>query len=285
VAIKVSTNLLKSRNLFFSLRYAPFLTLHFRLKRFLSEKRRLYKRKKLILKLKAPPTSAMIKFALGENLKLNNLTKYKKQYKSKNFSFIENFFDTNAHNQLCDSFPNEVFFDYPRTGEKFYRWADELSWVRDNNTTTFNSSNGIEFFDIYPFYRNFYDFLNSTEVAETVKILTDSQSAELYSILLNRCQEGSFLVPHQDTVAKNIKSGDKKMINIIYFLLAGGGSPENSGGTGIYNDNEFNSPKFIPTNLRNSALIYNSTASFYHGFDVMSPGSFRWAITIQFKIS
>ena len=295
MAIKISIDLLKSRNLFFhkksfvwsflDLRSRPFLTLHFRLKRFLFEKRRVHKRKKLILKLKTRPTSAMTKFALGENLKLNNLTKYKEQYKSENFSFIENFFETNTHNALCDSFPNEVFFSYPRTGEKFYRVSHETIWIRDRNDTTFNSSIGTEFFDIYPSYRIFYDFLNSPEMADTVKILTGSQNVKLYSILLNRCQEGSFLAPHQDTVAKNREPGEKVMINIIYFLLAGGASPENSGGTGIYNDNEFNSPKFIPTNLRNSALIYNSTDSFYHGFDLMSPGSFRWAITIQFKIS
>ena len=278
MAIKISIDLLKSRNLFFDLRSRPFLTLHFRLKRFLFEKRRVYKRKKLILKLKTRPTSAMTKFVLGENLKLNNLTKYKEQYKSEKFSFIENFFETNTHNALCDSFPNEVFFSYPRTGEKFYRFSHVFP-------TTFNSSIGIEFFDIYPSYRIFYDFLNSPEMADTVKILTGSQNVKLYSITLNRCQEGSFLAPHQDTVAKNREPGEKVMINIIYFLLAGGASPENSGGTGIYNDNEFNSPKFIPTNLRNSALIYNSTGSFYHGFDVMSPGSFRWVITIQFRIS
>jgi hypothetical protein len=244
-----------------------------------------YKRKKLILKLKPRQASAMTKLALGENLKLNNLTKYKEQYNSENFTFIESFFDTNTYNKLCDSFPHEVFFNFPSSGSKFYKFSLESIWIRDDNSTTFNSSNGIEFFDIYPSYRNFFDFLNSPEMADTVKILTGSQNVKLYSITLNRCQEGSFLAPHQDTVAKNREPGEKVMINIIYFLLAGGASPENSGGTGIYNDNEFNSPKFIPTNLRNSALIYNSTDSFYHGFDVMSPGSFRWAITSQFKTS
>ena len=74
------------------------------------------------------------------------------------------------------------------------------------------------------------------------------------------------------------------MINVIYFLLAGGANPENSGGTGIYKDNKFEKPIFVPNTLLNSALIYNSTQEFYHGFDLMAPGTFRWAITSQYKI-
>ena len=144
-----------------------------------------------------------------------------------------------------------------------------------------------QFCEMYPSYQKLYKFLDSKEMAEKVKAITNSSEASLYSIALSRAEEGSFLSPHVDTITtpENLKPGEKVMMNFIYFLLAGGNSPENTGGTGLYLDNEFKNPIFIPSPLRNSALLYDSIEQFYHGFDLMAPGSFRWAIVFQFKIS
>ena len=57
---------------------------------------------------------------------------------------------------------------------------------------------------------------------------------------------------------------------------------EYSGGTGIYKDNEFNKPIFIPTTLNNSCLIYDSSENFFHGFKRMKPEGYRKAITFAF---
>ena len=213
------------------------------------------------------------------------LDKFRKQFKSERYAFIKDFFCPDTYNKICESFPHEVFFNYPQNGVKFYSWSDESRWVRGKNSTTYKASNGKQFFEIYPTFRKLYDFLDSSEMSEKVKIITNSRKAELFSIAITRAQEGSFLSPHLDTIGENRKAGDKVMCNIIYFLLAGGSSPENSGGTGLYLDNEFNNPIFIPTTMRNSALIYDSVEPFYHGYDLMAPGSFRWAIVFQFKLS
>ena len=134
--------------------------------------------------------------------------------------------------------------------------------------------------------RKLYDFLDSTEMSEKVKTITNSQKAELYSILLSRAEEGSFLSPHIDSISTaKRKPNEKVMMNFIYFLLSGGNSPKHSGGTGLYYDNEFDNSIFIPPTIKNSALLYDSIEQFNHGFDVMAPGSFRWAITFQFKLS
>lgn len=285
MAVNYSKNLLKKRGLFFSYRAKPFSTLFFKSKKNALELMRKHRRKKFIKVLKPSHDLFTEKVVLGKNFNQDKLLSYSKQYDSESYTFIEDFFDKSTYDMLCDSFPHEVFFNSRRSGSKFYNWSEESRWTRNDMKTAFNSHNSKTFFDIYPFYRKLYDFLNSSKMSEKVKIITQSEKAELYSIALTRANEGSFLSPHMDQVSVGNKSDKKVMINFIYFLLAGGASPERCGGTGLYNDNEFNSPIFIPTSMRNTALIYDSVRDFYHGFDITDPGSFRWAIAFQFKIS
>ena len=57
-----------------------------------------------------------------------------------------------------------------------------------------------------------------------------------------------------------------------------------SGATGIYNDNDFNSPIFIPNSLKNTLLIYSSTTNLFRGFQLtkMPNNVYRKAINFQF---
>ncbi|MDA8799324.1 hypothetical protein OAQ94_06325 [Gammaproteobacteria bacterium] len=284
MAFNISQALLKSKRLP-SMRLRPFYTLAFKIKRFFLEVFRSFKKKLIVRKLKlfkTPPSPPDI--ILGKNFELEGLGKISQQYKSNKYAFIENFFSKETHDKLCDSFPHEVFFSYPRHGSKFYKWSDETRFIKNDDATLFNPSNGKEFFSLYPMYRDLYSFLASIDMIKKVKTLTDSKDAVLYSIFLTRAEEGSFLSPHIDSVALNAQSKSKEMINIIYFLLSGGRSPDQAGGTGLYHDNEFKHPIFIPQTLRNSALVYDSINQINHGFDVMAPGAFRWAIAIQYKI-
>jgi len=73
----------------------------------------------------------------------------------------------------------------------------------------------------------------------------------------------------------------RSFINIVIFIDANGRAPH-AGGTCIAADNEYKRILFEPTNLRNSALVYQSTAEFFHGFKPMVPGTFRWTINAQF---
>jgi len=57
---------------------------------------------------------------------------------------------------------------------------------------------------------------------------------------------------------------------------------DHSGGTGIYEDNNFQKPIIKPTTLKNSCLIYNSSANFFHGYKVLNKNCFRKALTFQF---
>ncbi|MCH7979581.1 MAG: FAD-dependent oxidoreductase [Acidobacteria bacterium] len=57
---------------------------------------------------------------------------------------------------------------------------------------------------------------------------------------------------------------------------------ERSGGLSIIKDNAFSEVIFEPGRLQNTALIYDSGASFFHGFKPIARGKFRWAIAAQF---
>ena len=73
----------------------------------------------------------------------------------------------------------------------------------------------------------------------------------------------------------------KSMINCIFFIHA---SPNNSNlGTGIYKDNQFLEPLFVPSNLINTLLIYKTDRDLFHGFKEIPKDSFRYAITAQFN--
>ncbi len=286
MAIKISNSVLSERGLFHSFKSAPIVTITFKIKRTVYEILRSFKRKKILKKLSSFKVSPPDKINLGSNLNSNNISLFANQFKTEKFTFINDFFCPDTFDSLSNSFPHEVFFNYPKNGSKFYSWSDESRWCNSKDKKLMKRPSR-EFLEIYPTYQKLYDFLDSEEMSEKVKSITNSSEASLYSIALSRAQEGSFLSPHIDTITtpENLKPGEKVMMNFIYFLLAGGSTPEKSGGTGLYLDNEFKKPIFIPSPLRNSALLYDSIEQFYHGFDLMAPGSFRWAIVFQFKIS
>lgn len=126
-----------------------------------------------------------------------------------------------------------------------------------------------------------YNFLlHSDQITSLIYSITKLNDFKVWSIACSLAKEGSFLTSHMDTVADD--KSVPHMINIIYFV-DGAKDPEYSGGTGIYEDNEFKKPIFIPKTMKNSALIYDSKCLFYHGFNIMSKNSFRYAMTFQLR--
>ena len=90
----------------------------------------------------------------------------------------------------------------------------------------------------------------------------------------------SYLAPHID----GVQTEKSKTYNFIFFIDGNNSNPSLSGGTGLYSDNNFEKPIFIPTTLKNSVLIYNSTSEFYHGFNftILDKKTFRKTINFQF---
>ena len=109
--------------------------------------------------------------------------------------------------------------------------------------------------------------LLSSQFSESVtELCGDGVERACYSIVCSRASSGSILIPHKDTVAGSTSNDRENFINIIFFVDANGPEGAELGATGIYRDNQFAEPILIPPTLKNSALIYKSSADFFHGF-------------------
>jgi hypothetical protein len=280
MAVKISTKLLKKNNLYFSWKRAPINTFYFKLNRYIRESLRLRSREQLLSKISKSNSKNDIIIKAGAGLSESSIVKNAKDFIDNNFTFLEDVLDRESHKILCDTYPDDVFFEMPESGAKFYRWSSDATCLMQTSDAQMNS----KFFSLHPELRSLYKFLDSDEVRDRIEKLTRTAPARLATTAATKAKSGSYLAPHIDSIInKNVEKSGTTMINVIYFLNAGGAKPERCGGTGIYEDNEFKKPVFIPNTLINSALIYNSTHDFYHGFDVMAPGTFRWALAFQYK--
>lgn len=99
-----------------------------------------------------------------------------------------------------------------------------------------------------------------------------------YSLILTETYPGSEVIPHKDSIIEDPKA--KSFINMVFFIRGSGG--QGSGGLCLSRDNELREIIIAPTNLFNSCLIYDSLANFYHGFEPVRKGKFRWALSAQF---
>ena len=278
MAIKISKRLLKKYNLYISWKRYPITFIKFKIRRYIIEFFRKRELRKILANKPLVTPQNSIKIGLGAGLTENSISKHADQMKENNYTFVESVFDSETFNALCHTFPEKPFFSLSKTGEKFYRTSQESLYLMPRGESQFNT----RFFSIHPQLESLYRFLDSAEMTGKIQKMTNKSSARLYSVLASRASSGSYLAPHIDSIYEDRKETDR--INVIYFLLAGGAKPEEGGGTGIYEDNEFKKPVFKPNTMLNSALIYNSTTNFYHGFNLMAPGSFRWAITFQYNL-
>lgn len=206
------------------------------------------------------------------NFDLNNKNSYeivKKNLTKNGFCFYENFLSDNSYDFLLKNWPHKSFFFEPDTPIKNYKFG--FRYIENNLNLNYEN----------PVISQFYNFILSDKFIDYVNFITNSSEKKYkcLSIVASEANQSSYLIPHVDTVAddKNVN----EIINIIFFV-DGSNDPINSGGTGIYEDNEFEKPMLIPKTLKNSVLIYNSKIKFYHGFNFMKKNSFRKAISFQF---
>ena len=211
------------------------------------------------------------------HLSEDKITEFSSNFIKNGYCYLENFVNENTYNNLKNDWPDKVFFYEADNPEKNYNFAFRYCVNKQKDVYPKKEMNNIKYFFTH---QNFYkDLENSEELEDLLEKITKNSNYKFYSAASSYAKEGSYLVPHMDTVY-NIKS--TQMLNIIFFV-DGGEEPSKSGGTGIYADPDFEKPLLIPKTLKNSALIYNSKNAFFHGFDIMKPNSFRKAITFQFK--
>ena len=152
--------------------------------------------------------------------------------------------------------------------------------MQKTSATNIIQKKGVKNIKLFPVLDEFDNYIKSSkEFQNFVNNQISKKDYENFSIVSSYAEQESYLIPHIDSVAESDDVID--IINIIYFV-DGGEDAEYSGGTGIYRDNNFQDPIFIPKKLQNSALIYNSKLGFYHGFKIMKKDTFRKAVVFQF---
>ena len=189
---------------------------------------------------------------------------------TKGFLFVENFLDETSYLRLIKAWPTKRWFEpleFRRNGKSY---DSGLRWNIAKNIIDNSIKNNPEIYSAYQMFRseNFCD--NLTLISK------DNVERESYSILLTQSYSHSYLTPHKDSLGSD-HSKNESIINIIYFVQANGQGWE-AGGTSILGDATFNEPIFVPSNLNNTALIYRSTADFWHGFPRIAQGKYRKTI-------
>ena len=225
-----------------------------------------------ILKFKKKVFSGSINFNHINDIKL---AKISKDYLNNNYCYLDNFINEEYYQNLLNGWPEKFFFNTADNPLKNYNFA--FRYCSEKFVYPEDEVKNLKYF---PVIENFYSLRKFKSLFGLVNKITNQSGYKFYSAACSVAKEGSFLVPHIDTVYDD--NSTPKMLNIIYFV-DGGNTPKESGGTGIYKDNNFNKPLFIPSSLKNTALIYNSKSDFFHGFDIISKRNFRKAITFQFK--
>jgi hypothetical protein len=185
------------------------------------------------------------------------------------WAFIDPMLDPAFHADLVAHWPDRAFFDPPRSLKKGYDYG--FHWVDGRaNETRLTAAN--------PEVQSFQNFMRSPEMAARMQAFT-GWSHELYcnSVLATYSYTGTSVIPHRDTVAG---SGAKPTANMIFFINGTGGA--RSGGLALSWDNELKDVFFEPMNLKNTCLIYDTSAPFYHGFEPIMRGKFRWMMSAHF---
>lgn len=209
---------------------------------------------------------------------------FKKSYEKYGYFYLDKLFEEAFYKKLNNNWPDNSFFYQPDTPNKNYAFSFKYCSDVKLQKNYMNMKNGkVRNIEYFSYLESLYDFLiNSSDMKNFIENFTGKKGFKLYSIAASIAFEKSFLTPHYDTVIYDNKT--PVMLNIIYFV-DGSDDPINSGGTGIYSDNNFENPLLIPKSLKNSAIIYNSKSSFFHGFNIMKKNNFRRAITFQFRLN
>ncbi|MDA7637548.1 hypothetical protein N8691_02655, partial [Candidatus Pelagibacter sp.] len=187
----------------------------------------------------------------------------------KGFTFVDNFFDEKSISIIKSIWPPDYFFYAPDNPLKNYSFG--FRYLNNQFQTS-------DDFDRCQNFKKFYFYLLADKFTNYINQIIGVKNYKIFSIVASIAREKSYLIPHQDTIIND--NNIRNIVNVIFFV-DGDYNAEFSGGTGIYQDNEFKEPKFIPPNVKNSAIIYNSKKNLFHGFDIMKKKTFRKAISFQ----
>tara|TARA_B100001173_G_scaffold311299_1_gene328155 strand:- start:415 stop:1227 length:813 start_codon:yes stop_codon:yes gene_type:complete len=239
--------------------------------RLVSKYRGIFRKIHNIIKLKSDTN-----LASNFEVKLNkNFEEYYDFFKKNHWCFIEDFFTKNTCDEIVNNWPKKFYFRPMKYISKQYDFGFEWNYKMEKYPKYLNR---------YQKINKLYDFINSSIFKKAINnnLCNDDLNRSCFSISLTNAEEGSILFPHKDAISLENKTTSDPAINIIIFLK-GIDFQDFSGGTGLYNDNEFKKIIFEPNKLNNTALIYKSNKNFFHGFrEIKGKNKIRYTLNTQF---
>lgn len=202
-----------------------------------------------------------------------SLEKSAAHFQTHTWAFFEDILSPDFHDELCKNWPKKYFLEPPREKEKSYNIGFGWHYGKEPNFKYYDP------YGQYPLIVTFLNYMRSDEVARRVERLTGSKGELVcYSCILTDAGPGAEVIPHVDSIQDDTRAGD--FVNMVFFIDATGG--KHSGALALSKDNELRDIIFEPPRLRNTMLMYNSLANYYHGVAPIVKGKFRWTIGIQF---
>lgn len=186
------------------------------------------------------------------------------------WALVENFFSDDFHRELVAQWPSRYEFNPPRSLKKSYDTG--LAWRDDNDAEPARNLKK------YSGLVKLRAYLRSDEFSRRLsRVYGRGATLRPTSFLVHMTCEGSQVVPHRDSYYKS----KHPAMNILMFVNGQGG--RNGGGLAIARDNELKDVIVEAGNVRNTALLYDVKADFFHGFKPIEKGKFRWSMSAEFR--
>lgn len=207
--------------------------------------------------------------ASGRPIVSDQLERDARLYQEEGWTFIKDMIDPDLHRKMVASWPGKRYMTPPSRMTKSYNFG--LRW-------NLGKPKAIENVERFPYFQQFFDYVSSDAFAARVASVCQIEDPVLDSFWIAETETGSHLPPHRDSTFLHPRK--KEIVNFLFFINGAGG--HNSGGTTLSNDDEMKDIVFEPLDLVNTCLVYNIGFDFYHGFDPVAPGKFRWVISAEF---
>lgn len=208
-------------------------------------------------------------------------------FREHRWAFVEPCLDPEFHAVFRAHWPERRYFTAPfqlyKSYDKGFRWVLENQgrsyW--DEHLKRLEGSVSAppprpDFADDHPLVRALFEYLRGDENTERLTRFTGRpQRLHLNRFQLTRSYPGTFVAPHKDTTQPV-----ENWINVIIFVDGTGGP--RSGGLAILEDNTFEKVVFEAGSVRNSCLIYDPAAPFFHGFEPIAFKKYRLMVGAEF---
>jgi hypothetical protein len=199
-----------------------------------------------------------------------SLDKCASHFQEHRWALVENFFSGDFHAELMAQWPGRHEFYPPRTLNKSYDTG--LAWVGPCDAGPPGNIRK------YAALVKLRAYLCSAEFSRRISQVHGGRvNLQCERFLMHMTRRGSQVVPHRDTYYRS----KHPALNILMFVDGQDGG--NGGGLAISRDNELKDVVVEARNLKNSALLYDVKADFFHGFKPVGKGKIRRSMAAEFK--